>query len=110
MAASFLPLPALLALTYMLISRTWILMFLHNFLSMTNVLSSTDVITHFITTITLRPEELPLELKHSFKIVVADPPYLPNEEKAEWIIYVTDVGQQQHFDMVFKILAKCEVP
>ncbi|KAL1294233.1 hypothetical protein AAHE18_19G127700 [Arachis hypogaea] len=76
MAASFLPLPALLALTYMLISRTWILMFLHNFLSMTNVLSSTDVITHFITTITLRPEELPLELKHSFKIVVADPPYL----------------------------------
>ncbi|XLS90195.1 hypothetical protein HN51_066203, partial [Arachis hypogaea] len=55
---------------------TWILMFLHNFLSMTNVLSSTDVITHFITTITLRPEELSLELKHSFKIVVADPPYL----------------------------------
>ncbi|XLR50392.1 hypothetical protein S83_001064 [Arachis hypogaea] len=43
---------------------------------MTNVLSSTDVITHFITTITLRPEELLLELKHSFKIVVADPPYL----------------------------------
>nr|XP_025654979.1 uncharacterized protein LOC112750461 [Arachis hypogaea] len=76
MAASFLPLPALLALTYMLISRTWILMFLHNFLSMTNVLSSTDVITHFITTITLRPEKLALELKHSFKIVVADPPYL----------------------------------
>ncbi|PRQ42163.1 putative arginine--tRNA ligase [Rosa chinensis] len=23
-------------------------------------------------------------------------------EKAEWIIYVTDVGQQQHFDMFFK--------
>ncbi|XP_057726609.1 arginine--tRNA ligase, cytoplasmic-like isoform X1 [Arachis stenosperma] len=28
--------------------------------------------------------------------------YRINEEKAEWIIYVTDVGQQQHFDMVFK--------
>ncbi|KAL5768720.1 hypothetical protein ACOSQ2_015503 [Xanthoceras sorbifolium] len=27
--------------------------------------------------------------------------YRLNEEKAEWIIYVTDVGQQQHFDMVF---------
>ncbi|XP_059432129.1 arginine--tRNA ligase, cytoplasmic-like isoform X1 [Corylus avellana] len=28
--------------------------------------------------------------------------YRLNEEKAEWIIYVTDVGQQQHFHMVFK--------
>ncbi|KAM4131372.1 hypothetical protein ACJW30_01G171300 [Castanea mollissima] len=28
--------------------------------------------------------------------------YRLNEEKAEWMIYVTDVGQQQHFDMVFK--------
>ncbi|PON62472.1 Arginine-tRNA ligase [Parasponia andersonii] len=28
--------------------------------------------------------------------------YRLNEEKAEWIIYVTDVGQQQHFDLVFK--------
>ncbi|KAJ9183884.1 hypothetical protein P3X46_007683 [Hevea brasiliensis] len=28
--------------------------------------------------------------------------YRLNEDKAEWIIYVTDVGQQQHFDMVFK--------
>lgn len=28
--------------------------------------------------------------------------YRLNEEKAEWIIYVTDVGQQQHFDMVFR--------
>ncbi|XP_017219157.1 arginine--tRNA ligase, chloroplastic/mitochondrial isoform X2 [Daucus carota subsp. sativus] len=27
--------------------------------------------------------------------------YRLNEEKAEWIIYVTDVGQQEHFDMVF---------
>ncbi|TXG46882.1 hypothetical protein EZV62_026176 [Acer yangbiense] len=27
--------------------------------------------------------------------------YHLNEEKADWIIYVTDVGQQQHFDMVF---------
>lgn len=27
--------------------------------------------------------------------------YRLNEEKAEWIIYVTDIGQQQHFDMVF---------
>jgi arginyl-tRNA synthetase len=29
--------------------------------------------------------------------------YRLNEEKAEWIIYVTDVGQQQHFDMFFKV-------
>ncbi|XP_050388019.1 arginine--tRNA ligase, cytoplasmic-like isoform X1 [Argentina anserina] len=28
--------------------------------------------------------------------------YRLNEEKAEWIIYVTDVGQQQHFSMFFK--------
>ncbi|XP_051213253.1 arginine--tRNA ligase, cytoplasmic [Lolium perenne] len=28
--------------------------------------------------------------------------YRLNVEKAEWIIYVTDVGQQQHFDMIFK--------
>ncbi|MED6184870.1 hypothetical protein PIB30_051648 [Stylosanthes scabra] len=28
--------------------------------------------------------------------------YRINEEKAEWIIYLTDVGQQQHFDMLFK--------
>lgn len=27
--------------------------------------------------------------------------YRLNVEKAEWIIYVTDVGQQQHFDMFF---------
>ncbi|CAA6660972.1 unnamed protein product [Spirodela intermedia] len=27
--------------------------------------------------------------------------YRLREEKAEWIIYVTDVGQQNHFDMVF---------
>ncbi|KAF8393461.1 hypothetical protein HHK36_021705 [Tetracentron sinense] len=27
--------------------------------------------------------------------------YRLNEEKAEWMIYVTDVGQQQHFEMVF---------
>lgn len=27
--------------------------------------------------------------------------YRLNEEKAEWIIYVTDVGQRDHFDMVF---------
>jgi arginyl-tRNA synthetase len=27
--------------------------------------------------------------------------YRLNIEKAEWIMYVTDVGQQQHFDMVF---------
>ncbi|XP_010545318.1 PREDICTED: arginine--tRNA ligase, chloroplastic/mitochondrial isoform X2 [Tarenaya hassleriana] len=32
--------------------------------------------------------------------------YRLNEEKAEWIIYVTDVGQQQHFDMVFKAAKK----
>ncbi|OIW04888.1 hypothetical protein TanjilG_24004 [Lupinus angustifolius] len=29
--------------------------------------------------------------------------YRLNEEKAEWIIYVTDFGQQQHFDMFFKV-------
>ncbi|KAE8687858.1 Detected protein of confused Function [Hibiscus syriacus] len=28
--------------------------------------------------------------------------YRLNEEKAQWIIYLTDVGQQQHFDMFFK--------
>ncbi|KAL5572530.1 hypothetical protein UlMin_022127 [Ulmus minor] len=28
--------------------------------------------------------------------------YRLNEEKAEWIVYVTDVGQQQHFHMFFK--------
>ncbi|XP_071718047.1 arginine--tRNA ligase, cytoplasmic-like [Rutidosis leptorrhynchoides] len=27
--------------------------------------------------------------------------YRLNEEKAEWIIYVTDVGQKEHFDMIF---------
>lgn len=26
-----------------------------------------------------------------------------NVEKAEWMVYVTDVGQSQHFDMVFKV-------
>lgn len=29
--------------------------------------------------------------------------YRLNEEKAEWIIYLTDVGQQQHFEMFFKV-------
>ncbi|EPS60203.1 hypothetical protein M569_14601, partial [Genlisea aurea] len=29
--------------------------------------------------------------------------YRVNEEKAEWIIYVTDVGQKDHFDMVFTV-------
>ncbi|KAI4377771.1 hypothetical protein MLD38_015349 [Melastoma candidum] len=28
--------------------------------------------------------------------------YRLNEERAEWIIYVTDVGQSQHFEMFFK--------
>ncbi|KAG7988837.1 hypothetical protein I3843_03G208000 [Carya illinoinensis] len=28
--------------------------------------------------------------------------YRLSEEKAEWIIYLTDIGQQQHFDMVFR--------
>uniref|UniRef100_A0A2N9HSU0 arginine--tRNA ligase n=1 Tax=Fagus sylvatica TaxID=28930 RepID=A0A2N9HSU0_FAGSY len=28
--------------------------------------------------------------------------YRVHEEKAEWMIYVTDVGQQLHFEMVFK--------
>jgi arginyl-tRNA synthetase len=29
--------------------------------------------------------------------------YRVHEEKAEWMIYVTDVGQQLHFEMVFKV-------
>lgn len=29
--------------------------------------------------------------------------YRLREEKAEWIIYLTDVGQQTHFDMVFSV-------
>jgi arginyl-tRNA synthetase len=29
-----------------------------------------------------------------------------NEEKADWIIYVTDLGQSQHFDMVFAAAKK----
>jgi hypothetical protein len=29
--------------------------------------------------------------------------YRLNVEQAEWIIYVTDVGQQQHFDMFFSV-------
>ena len=45
------------------------------------------------------------------------PRYRLNEEKAEWIIYVTDVGQQQHFNMFFKVglmnillfLTSCEI-
>ncbi|EOA34029.1 hypothetical protein CARUB_v10021527mg [Capsella rubella] len=32
--------------------------------------------------------------------------YRLNEEKAEWIIYVTDIGQQQHFNMFFKAARK----
>ncbi|RYQ95336.1 hypothetical protein Ahy_B08g090535 [Arachis hypogaea] len=32
------------------------------------------------------PEELPLELKHSFKIVVADPPYLDNSSLLEKVV------------------------
>ncbi|XP_009137585.1 arginine--tRNA ligase, cytoplasmic isoform X1 [Brassica rapa] len=32
--------------------------------------------------------------------------YRLNEEKAEWIVYVTDVGQQQHFSMFFKTARK----
>lgn len=35
--------------------------------------------------------------------------YRLNEEKAEWIIYVTDVGQQQHFDMVFKVWIQSQI-
>ncbi|KAK6136564.1 hypothetical protein DH2020_029705 [Rehmannia glutinosa] len=29
--------------------------------------------------------------------------YRLNEERAEWIIYVTDVGQREHFEMVFAL-------
>jgi hypothetical protein len=31
--------------------------------------------------------------------------YRLNVEKAEWIIYVTDVGQSQHFEMFFAVCA-----
>ncbi|CAL0335287.1 unnamed protein product [Lupinus luteus] len=36
------------------------------------------------------------------KGLIEESEYRLNEEKAEWIIYVTDVGQQQHFDTCFK--------
>lgn len=36
--------------------------------------------------------------------------YRLNEEKAEWIIYVTDVGQQLHFDMVFSVCIHYRLP
>lgn len=39
----------------------------------------------------------------SFIGLIATYRYRLNEEKAEWIIYVTDIGQQQHFDMVFSV-------
>ncbi|ESQ38631.1 hypothetical protein EUTSA_v10029198mg [Eutrema salsugineum] len=32
--------------------------------------------------------------------------YRRNEEKAEWIIYVTDAGKRQHFDKLFKVARK----
>ncbi|CAI7830172.1 unnamed protein product, partial [Closterium sp. NIES-54] len=32
--------------------------------------------------------------------------YRIEEEKAEWVVYVTDVGQSQHFDMFFKAAQK----
>ncbi|KAL1190591.1 Arginine--tRNA ligase, chloroplastic/mitochondrial [Cardamine amara subsp. amara] len=32
--------------------------------------------------------------------------YRLNEEKAEWIIYVTDAGQKEHFDLFFKAARK----
>ncbi|KAL1225281.1 Arginine--tRNA ligase, chloroplastic/mitochondrial [Cardamine amara subsp. amara] len=32
--------------------------------------------------------------------------YRLNEEKAEWIIYVTDAGQREHFDKLFKAARK----
>ncbi|XP_024533648.1 arginine--tRNA ligase, cytoplasmic isoform X1 [Selaginella moellendorffii] len=34
--------------------------------------------------------------------------YRLNVEKVEWIIYVTDVGQHQHFDMLFKAAKRAE--
>ncbi|MQL99034.1 hypothetical protein Taro_031757 [Colocasia esculenta] len=34
--------------------------------------------------------------------------YRLREEKAEWIIYVTDVGQQLHFDMVFSAARRAD--
>lgn len=29
--------------------------------------------------------------------------YRLNEEKADWIIYITDVGQREHFEMFFAV-------
>ncbi|GAB2300974.1 hypothetical protein Dimus_035010 [Dionaea muscipula] len=34
--------------------------------------------------------------------------YRLNEEKAEWIIYVTDVGQRDHFEMVFDVAKRAD--
>ena len=35
--------------------------------------------------------------------------YHLNEAKADWIIYVTDVGQRQHFEMLFTVSIECHV-
>lgn len=35
--------------------------------------------------------------------------YRIEEEKAEWIIYVTDSGQSTHFDVLQKCAAKCGI-
>ena len=35
--------------------------------------------------------------------------YRLNEEKAEWIIYLTDVGQREHFEMLFTVSIKFSV-
>ena len=43
------------------------------------------------------------------KVLITMYRYRLNEEKAEWIIYVTDVGQQQHFDMVFKVWIQSQI-
>lgn len=41
-----------------------------------------------------------MRITHSYSTVCR---YRINVEKAEWMVYVTDVGQSQHFDMVFKV-------
>ncbi|GJP52989.1 hypothetical protein CLOM_g12140, partial [Closterium sp. NIES-68] len=43
-----------------------------------------------------------VQLRHDLTCLL----YRIEEEKAQWIIYVTDVGQTQHFDMFFKAAQK----